>query len=68
MDTVTLMVGDEFTNVHMREYVCTICWIFRDENRLVVGLKGETEFIETDWNLQHTIWAFERGEYQLIKK
>lgn len=47
---------------------CTVISINEDTNTCKIHVKTpKTEFTEDDWNLEHTIFGFERGEYSRIK-
>jgi hypothetical protein len=64
-----LKIGMKFgsTNFPM---IAEIANVKETENKLEVFLiatNGHMWF-ENDWNLQHTIWGFERGEYFVIQQ
>lgn len=41
--------------------------IYYDKNELVVQFEnGKLEGAIDIWNLEHSVWAFERGEYKII--
>jgi hypothetical protein len=44
--------------------LCTILSIDKDNNELKVHIDRETGNHEENWNLQHTIWGFENGDYK----
>jgi hypothetical protein len=61
----TVYVGLKFTSVHFSDDA-EIKAIREKENQCDVMLttsEGHSR-IEKDWNLQHTKWGFERGEYK----
>ena len=60
----TLRVGLKFTSVHFSADA-EIVAIREDTNQVDVRLTSSEGHasVEKDWNLQHTKWGFERGEY-----
>lgn len=34
--------------------------------RITPQEEGRTSWVDDDWNLQHTIWGFEKGEYTVF--
>lgn len=66
---ITLKTGIDFNNVHMPGYRFIIQIINHEANTLAVQIINcnapYNERVETDWNLEHTQWAFEKGEYYL---
>lgn len=65
--SIPVKVGDKFKSKHF-EMDAEIFKIIPDENRAEVLLKAKDghEWLEKDWNLQHTIWGFENGEYYAV--
>lgn len=59
--------GDTFTNKNMPDHHFEIVGILKDLNICWVEITPPIgyKWIEKDWNLQHTVWGFERGEYVL---
>lgn len=60
--------GLKFRNVHMPGHTFFIRDIVRASNScsvLIVNDTHGTQWTERDWNLEHTQWAFEKGEYYL---
>lgn len=64
-----LKIGDQFTNANMPDHHFEIVGILPDLNKCWVEISPPLgyKWIEKDWNLQHTIWGFERGEYALFR-
>lgn len=66
---VDLEPGTKFRNIHMPGFTFFIRDMVQAANVLSVlivdDLNNDNQRIERDWNLQHTYWAFEKGEYYL---
>jgi len=60
-----------FRNIHMPMYDFAIKSIDRPNNKVSVYIKPWDPklfpWTEDDWNLQHTEWAFEKGEYYPVE-
>jgi len=66
-----LYVGLQFTNSNMPGAVHSIKLVNTATNTLAVETNpgpGRQSFVETNWNLEHTIWGFKRGEYRVIEE
>lgn len=64
LDEFTLSVGLKFTSPNFT-MSAEICAIDKENNKtsvLLTATDGHT-WVENDWNLQHTIWGFKKGEY-----
>lgn len=61
----TVFVGLKFTSIHFSDDA-EIKAIREKDNQCDVELVSSQGYarIEKDWNLQHTKWGFERGEYK----
>lgn len=67
-----IVAGLRFANVHMSGFTFTVLNVDKDKNNLVAQIyppesHGVHPWTE-DWNLEHTRWGFERGEYWEIKE
>lgn len=61
-----LEIGMKFTSKWF-EGTTEILAINEDENTLDVEIhRASGHNHSEEWNLQHTIWGFERGEYRLL--
>lgn len=62
--TIEIKEGMKFKNKWMPEHTMEVLTVTEDKNLLLVWVgKGEKDGFGDEWNLQHTIWGFERGEY-----
>lgn len=57
--------GFIFFGTHLPECSIKILQVYPENNCLSVEITHphKIKWIEDDWNLQHTIWGFESGEY-----
>lgn len=64
---VTIKAGMVFRNIHMPIHSFIVLIVLPQVNQLEVRIVSPTgpQWTETDWNLEHTQWAFEKGEYYL---
>jgi hypothetical protein len=64
---LTIKAGVKFRNVHMSAHSFEVISVTPKVNQLEVRIYGTggVQWTETDWNLEHTQWAFEKGEYYL---
>lgn len=63
MQKSIIQIGLRFTSRYFGGIV-TVKEIYEDENKLVVEICTTSSIWQEDWNLLHTVWGFERGEYQ----
>jgi len=66
--SIILEPGLQFRNVHMPGYTFFIRDFVKADNIcsvLIVNDTHGTQWTERDWNLEHTLWAFEKGEYYM---
>jgi hypothetical protein len=62
-----LTIGMKFTSKWF-EGITEILAINKDENSIVVEISREGGHShQENWNMEHTIWGFQRGEYLLIE-
>lgn len=69
INTLNLKIGDKFTSIYYKG-ITEIINVNEKNNTLDVIIRRSEEHSheENDWNLQHTIWAFERGDYQFVEE
>lgn len=62
---ITIKAGLKFLNVHMPAHSFEVHSVDPANNMLAVNIRSANRlcWTEIDWNLEHTQWAFERGEY-----
>jgi hypothetical protein len=66
---ITIKAGMVFRNVHMPTHSFIVLIVTPKVNQLEVRIVSATgpQWTEKDWNLEHTQWAFEKGEYYFPK-
>lgn len=62
-----IKVGLKFMNMHMAGQLMEVIRVYPESNQIDVKI-GEvsgasTAWVDKGWNLEHTRWGFERGEY-----
>lgn len=63
---MNLEIGIKFTSKRF-EGTTEILAINQEKNTLDVEIHRSTGHSHTEeWNLKHTIWGFERGEYEIL--
>ncbi len=67
--SIEIKPGLKFTSKHFT-MTAEILEVIQDKNtvRVLLTPKEGASWVENNWDLQHTIWGFDRGEYQEIKK
>lgn len=67
---LTVKAGLKFKNVHMPNHSFEVHSVDPANNSLAVNIRSANRlcWTEIDWNLEHTQWAFERGEYFIEKE
>lgn len=66
-----MKIGTKFNSKWVANGVneITVLDINEEENTLSVSIKTDSsEWVENDWNLEHTKWGFNRMDYKLISK
>jgi hypothetical protein len=59
-----IVVGMKFLNEHQPGQLYTVVNIDTEKNSIDVGIQFQDRtWTDKGWDLQHTIWGFERGEY-----
>jgi hypothetical protein len=59
-----ITVGLKFLNEHQPGQLYTVVKVDTEKNSIDVGIEFQDRvWTDTGWDLQHTIWGFERGEY-----
>lgn len=68
-ETIRICIGLKFKSVHFSADA-EVVDIREAANEIDVRLTSSEGFahIEKGWNLQHTKWGFERGEYKPVEK
>jgi len=55
--------------INYGDNICSLISFSRENNMAEVKITaGESEWTEDNWNLEHTIWGFERGDYSIIER
>lgn len=74
-DTITkqpledIKSGLKFKSKNFRG-IAEVYEVNKGENKLSVFMNSDQpnhQFLDKDWNLQHTIWGFENGEYEIVE-
>lgn len=67
---LTIKAGLKFRNIHMPAHSFEVISVTPKVNQVEVRIYGNggVQWTETDWNLEHTQWAFEKGEYFIEKE
>lgn len=66
-----LQIGDNFNNRHMPNHSFVVTNLIPRENKCwvrIIPKNGQHEWTEKDWNLTHTLYGFERGEYNITNQ
>jgi hypothetical protein len=67
----TVVPGLHFQNIHMPQHDFFVEAVDPIFNKLAVHIRHkinpESYWTESDWNLEHTQTAFDRGEYYITK-